>query len=134
MRIVRRNRRGLGLEGFRAHTHNMIVRLLCEKERWMVESNSTPSHKMNECTRRRHTHTRHKYSNAFVKRRGAWARANQPLVIRCTRGRPTHTRDNYSNAFVNICICAYKYVHACVYTFVFYVRALKMSCQNKLWH
>ena len=64
-------------------------------------------------TQGRLTQTRHEYSNVFVKRRGAWASPNQPLVTRRTNAREeglhtdtqgkgllTHTRDRVSNAFV----------------------------------
>ena len=64
-------------------------------------------------TQGRLTQTRHKYSNVFVKRRGAWASPNQPLVTRRTNAREeglhtdtqgkgllTHTRDWVLNAFV----------------------------------
>ena len=59
------------------------------------------------------TQTRHYYFNMFVKRRGAWASPNQPLVTRKTNAREeglhtdtqgkgllTHTKDKISNAFV----------------------------------
>ena len=119
MRIVRRNRRGLGLEGFRAHTHNTIGQLLCEKERCMVESNSTPSYKMNECTRGRLTHTRHEYSNAFVKRRGTWARAKQPLVTRGTNAREEGLHTHKRQLLERLCEYMHMRIHirACMHIY-----------------
>ena len=64
-------------------------------------------------TQGRLTQTKHKYSNVFVKRRGAWTSPNQPLVTRRTNAREealhtntqgkallTHTEDKISNGFV----------------------------------
>ena len=64
-------------------------------------------------TRGRLTQTRHEYSNVFVKRRGAWASPNQPLVASRTntqeeslhtdtqgKGLLTQTEDKISNDFV----------------------------------
>ena len=56
VQIVRRNRRGYGLEGIRAHTHNTIAQYFCEKERGMGKCKSTSSHKTNKRTRGSLTH------------------------------------------------------------------------------
>ena len=53
----------------------------------MGKPESNPSHNTSKHTRRG-LHTKHKYLNAFVKRRGAWASLNQPQVIR----QATHKR------------------------------------------
>ena len=53
VRIVRQNRGDYGLEGIRAHMHNMLARLFCEIERYMGKPESTPSHKMSERMTRR---------------------------------------------------------------------------------
>ena len=77
------------------YTHEtQIFECVCENERCMGKTESNPSHKTNECTRRRLTHIRHKSPNAFVKRRGAWFLETFPIARRPNaqaRDKITHT-------------------------------------------